>query len=528
MISRIIVFLLLCNVQLFAQGYASLSTDSNGFIDTTGKIVAPHIYDIIHPHVEGLAPAYRNSNYGFLDTLGQEVIPFEYSTALHFKNRKAIVSKNLIFGVINKKNEAIIPFKYNRLGTHDHTTYHFQLKPQQSGLMDANEKILVPPDYLLMLKKNDSLWVATSGEPYDDYEFTIYKNDGSLHLPHTFQQVGGLNKVNLIKVKLEGKIGFLDRHYQLVIPPTYTNDGPELGHSIAVHNGKKWGFIDSTNSIVIPFKYDKVKQLSLDKCIVTINEEKNIINKEGVFLLANNCQEIKRVSSSDLIIIDSIVYDKNLNKMLAEKASFEYFPRVENGFLHFVVNGKHGYLNAMGNVVIPPIYEEAYPFYKDGISIVKQAGKWGFIDTTNLAIAKIEYDSIIHIGSPPQFSNFIILKNKKYGYFSNKKVMVQPTYDEIISTRNYSLVYRTKDKYGILNKNGQQVTDALYDEIDSDLMGFHVRIGEKYGFIEGESYEMNIPPKYDAIRNMEQFHLPIQSLNPSNTINLNYRIARVI
>ena len=86
-----------------------------------------------------------------------------------------------------------------------------------------------------MLKKNDSLWVATSGEPYDDYEFTIYKNDGSLHLPHTFQQVGGLNKVHLIKVKLEGKIGFLDRHYQLVIPPTYTNDGPELGHSIAVH-----------------------------------------------------------------------------------------------------------------------------------------------------------------------------------------------------------------------------------------------------------------------------------------------------
>lgn len=517
MVLRVVIFLIMCKVQLFAQGYSYLSTDSTkvrdqgtygllvseniltekyGFVDTTGKIVVPHKYDILYPHEEGLAPTYFESKFGFIDTMGFTVIPFEYSTALPFKNGKAIVSKNFRYGVINKENDFVIPIKYNILKTHDHTSYHFQLRPRQSGLMDAKGNVIVPPDYDLMMGKNDSLWIANKDE-----EFTIFKNDGSLKLPYHFQQMGRKNDIDLIRVQSEGKVGFLNKHYEIAIPPNYSKSALSFGRSVAVYNGEKWGFVDSTNTIIIPFLYDDVSRLSQDKYKITINEKFNIINKEGTFLLDKNCQHIEKIPSSNLLIIDSLLYDINLNKKLNVKVSTApSLASMSNSRAKIIIEGKQGYVDSVGKLAVPAIYDKGYHFFKDKITAVKQNEKWGFIDYKNKAITKIEYDSVIHIGSFAK-GDFLVLKNKKYGFFSGNKMILAPIFDEISTKSDHTLIYRSKNKYGVISRDGQHIKEAIYDEITTNILGFILRIGKNFGFMN-KSLEIEIPLSYEYLEHM--------------------------
>mgnify|MGYP003291734872 CR=1 FL=1 len=53
-------------------------------------------------------------------------------------------------------------------------------------------------------------------------------------------------------------------------------------------------------------------------------------------------------------------------------------------------NGKCGFINTKGEVVIPCIYDEA-GWFSEGLALVKQNGKWSIINTEGKVIVA-EYD----------------------------------------------------------------------------------------------------------------------------------------
>ncbi len=55
-------------------------------------------------------------------------------------------------------------------------------------------------------------------------------------------------------------------------------------------------------------------------------------------------------------------------------------------------NGKYGYKDAKGNIVIQPKYDEATPFF-GGFGKVKLNGKYGFIDKTGKETVVPRYDN---------------------------------------------------------------------------------------------------------------------------------------
>ena len=63
-----------------------------GFIDKTGKVVIPPIYDLAWHFSEGLAGVEKNGKRGFVDKTGKVVIPLIYDYAYHFYNGEAEVS----------------------------------------------------------------------------------------------------------------------------------------------------------------------------------------------------------------------------------------------------------------------------------------------------------------------------------------------------------------------------------------------------------------------------------------------------
>lgn len=120
--------------------------------------------------------------------------------------------------------------------------------------------------------------------------------------------------------------------------------------------------------------------------------------------------------------------------------------RNESGALFPVEqNGRWGYIDRSGQVVIPTQLEAADDF-SEGLAAVEMGGKWGFVDESGRLVIE------------PRFSG-------AYG-FSEGLARVQVGGDR----------YRMYGKWGFIDKTGRFVIEPQYDELSAvgdDSQGFH-------------------------------------------------------
>lgn len=92
-----------------------------------------------------------------------------------------------------------------------------------------------------------------------------------------------------------------------------------------------------------------------------------------------------------------------------------------------ISNGKYGYMNAQGKLIIPAIYSEVGPF-QDGLAVVSKEELFGIIDKKNQLIIDFQYDEV---------SEFV--KNRA--------------------------IVRQGEKYGVINRSGKWVFPLEFDDI---------------------------------------------------------------
>ena len=92
----------------FCYGLTYVMLDGKfGFIDTTGKVIVPIIYDWVSIFLEELAAVYLDGKWGFVDTTGEVAIPIIYEKAGSFNNGRAMVVLDDEIFYINKQGERI-------------------------------------------------------------------------------------------------------------------------------------------------------------------------------------------------------------------------------------------------------------------------------------------------------------------------------------------------------------------------------------------------------------------------------------
>lgn len=104
------------------------------------------------------------------------------------------------------------------------------------------------------------------------------------------------------------------------------------------------------------------------------------------------------------------------------------------------VNGKQGFIDPLGSVIIDPVYDKAYPFSED-LAAVNLNGKWGFVD--------IEGNMVIQ----PQFA--------MVGFFGDGLAAFRRTY---------------LDPWGYIDKQGKIAIDPQFDGADIFQAGI-ARVG---------------------------------------------------
>lgn len=127
-----------------------------------------------------------------------------------------------------------------------------------------------------------------------------------------------------------------------------------------------------------------------------------------------------------------------------------------DGLIEAKQNGKWGFVNRTGKVVVPFQYDSAY-WFTDGLAAVKQNGKWGFINREGRLVTPIQYDAV-----EPFFDGLALVKqNGKYGFINTAgDVAIPLQYDFAFSfEHDGSASVRLNDESFRINKQGNRLPD---------------------------------------------------------------------
>ncbi|GEM_PF-3743232 len=188
----------------------------------------------------------------------------------------------------------------------------------------------------------------------------------------------------------------------------------------AVQKGKKWGFVNTQNTLIIPFKYDQVGRFSEGLVAVKQDGKWGFINKQNQFVFEPQFKNAGRFSEG-LVNIKKGKYwyfmDRNgkfLPFVCQDASSFQ------NGLAPVKRNEKWGFINPKGAEAIPIKYDYVGTF-SEGLINVNQNHKWGFLDTKGKVIIPLKYENA------GAFANgkVTVKLNGKWFYINKKGECVQ-------------------------------------------------------------------------------------------------------
>ena len=222
-------------------------------------------------------------------------------------------------------------------------------------------------------------------------------------------------------VSYHGKYGYIDSTGKELTPLKYTLTKEISAYNywetretfwdandmlVRVYNQGKYGYIDCKGREVVPLQYDYIGSSSLEYGIST-----TCIRKNGKYgLLGGNGKEIVPCiyegfcGGSYHDDIEPIAFKKNGKWALFDRTgkqltNFLYdsicdfgYPSLNSYplFCQVIENGKHGYLNYKGEVVITPKYEKALSFHNNR-AFVQINGKCGYIDNKGNVVIPCKY-----------------------------------------------------------------------------------------------------------------------------------------
>jgi len=157
-------------------------------------------------------------------------------------------------------------------------------------------------------------------------------------------------------------------------------------------------------------------------------------------------------------------------------------------------DGKFGYIDTTGNLVIPAQFDTAGPFI-EGLAAVKLGNQFGYIDKTGKYAINPQFD---------QAGNFhdglaAVHTDDGWGFIDKTGTYVIKPHFQSVSTDGFSdgLVGICEGKCGYINRSGIFTIKQQFDTVGTFADGLAaVRIGSKWGYVDTAG-KIVINPQFD-------------------------------
>lgn len=321
----------------------------------------------------------KDGKYGLIDLSGNEVLKCEYDsiTALKGVTGNLLIQKDGKVGLANLTGQIIIKPEYkNVLSLKEGYKNEYIIVDENNnqGVISTSGTVLIQPKYKAVKYIDSSENFAVN-----DGTWKIATSNGNILLEQGYEEIRNIKGENVV-VKKDGKYGIVTTDGKAKLENKYE----DLKYAFSIYyiakKDGKFGIINLNGESIIPFDYINMYYIEEGTLVIADKTE-----SETVIFDSNLAQKfsgiISEINKEDGYIK---VYDGNnykyYNFKFEEKEGQDILTK--NTLFLSKKDGKYGFINKEGKVIVDYIYEDATEQNEYGYAAVKLNGVWGCIDKT--------------------------------------------------------------------------------------------------------------------------------------------------
>lgn len=316
-----------------------------GLIDIDGKQVLSIEYDKIET-LKGLENSIlvtKDGKVGLVNNSGATIISPEYSQIKKFDNdyKKGYITidSNKKYGLVSYAGSTILENKYEKIDSVGGENYFVIEEKGNQKIIDKTEKVVLEKGYDKISQLNSDGFVFIKDKKYGFMDY-----DGNVLVKPEYQSLKEIN-TGILRAEKDNKIGLVDLKNKEKLKFTYKDIYYEESAGFYVAEDEKY------NSSIIDTDF-KVKLTGI------LSE----INKENGYMKLKIGEEYKYYNFK--------FEEKDIKEVLTSNTLFVS-----------IKDGKYGFVDKEGNVVVDYIYDEAQEQNAYGFAAVKKGNLWGAIDS---------------------------------------------------------------------------------------------------------------------------------------------------
>jgi WG containing repeat len=531
-------------------------------IDKTGKIIQERTFDKISPlQGGGLFIIEWNGKKGTMNTKGMPILPMEYSDVTIDKNGytvfKTLDTKK--YGMMNNVGSIIVATNYDYVSaTVANRFYVIQNGKYTVG--DVNNNVFVQPDSAngVILGKKRIVYHYTNKVKIFDLNGNPQKTFTDLNLKSYGHSLSVTE--DSIKLNMDNTVELINlaSNTKKTMPFGEAGDFNEEG--IFIGKKKLYDFYDYTGKKLNTESYysvvnfsDGIAALQVNSTSVPHLADKNFnkikdlytyfqgpyseglayahngqgtmisyLDKKGSEVFSLSAKEGSRCLGGLISVKDKTTdryYLVNKTGKQINAKTWEEIGIFSDGLALVKDNSKWGYIDALGNKVIDTKFDIASGFTK-GAAVVKLNDKFFLINKKGEPINNIKYEA----AGTPENGTFPVQKDKLIGLIDsrgNTIIDFTQTYASILYMSE-DRVWASKDgKWGLLDNTGKALTEFIYDGANYFKNGYSVVfLNDKYGLIN-KAGKFIVPAEYKSLGSI--YKNTILGVKPAETVFLSLK-----
>jgi hypothetical protein len=385
---------------------AQSQTDSVkwGFVDTTGQLVFEPQWDSAAGFVEGLAAVRLGNQNKLINTTGEVI---------------AIAPGTNLLNIVTGKGPTIAILQNGKW-----------------GLANRRGQIVIPPKYSHVYDYSEGHWLVIASDGS-----RLLVDDRGAELVTKYKVMENFRE-GLARVSVGNRVGFIDRFGKLAFGKqtfVWADDFSDGVANVVLQGVPDGDFYWQGEKAVV----DKTGRILLKHNYLALTHYHNgmaaVFVKMSPEEYERACKEYSKIPGSFRRPLDKAkrigVIDKSGKFAVrldpSGKVAPVYVEEFEYGLAKAFDGKKYGYVDRVGNYVIKPQFDEAYPFF-EGVAPVKLRDKYGLINRTGQFIVTPQFSDIGYLG---KFSSGLLAvqQNKDWGFVDKTgRVVITPKFAQVM------------------------------------------------------------------------------------------------
>ena len=342
----------------------------------------------------GILKVSRNGQYGIIDTNGNRLLSCDYDeiTSLKGVTNSLLTEKDGKYGVVDNVGSVIINNEYKEIkpiSDQYENGYIVIDDNDKYGVINYTKTVALENEYddIKQVYGNGKYYIVKEGD-----NWKIVDTDGNEYLSGEYDDILAINNDNAV-IEENGKFGVVSiTEGQNIINAEYDSITYATGNNYIVSQDSKYGIMDSNGNRLMDLNYSNIVYREIANFYEATNDDytSDLIDTDMNVKLSNVIISELNTEKGYIKVRENEEY-KYYNFRFEEKSSKDILTS-NTIFLSQNEEGKYGYVDRNGNVIVDYIYDDAREQNDYGYASVKKDGLGGAINSTGEVVVSPSYN----------------------------------------------------------------------------------------------------------------------------------------